>query len=374
MRLSVNKDQFLKALNIASRAVAGKNPDPVLANLKLELTEKGLEVTGTNSEIAIRSTVPYMVDGQTVIRGPGLGSTLVNAHLLTEIVRRMAGAEVSFEVIDESIAKLDDGRSSFKLNCTKAEEYPDIDFEPSGVSFGVACAELAALIEQSAFAASSKDSRPVLTAVNLEAGDGMLIATATDSARLARKTIHIESSAKFRVNIPARVVSDVTKLFEGAESVEVAVSESRALFSFDNTVVASRLISGDYPVSKSIIPQNFNYRLEVNGQELLAAMGRISILSAEREGVVTLSMSENEVEVSARSELTGSANESIENFSFNGEYLEVSFNSLFVIDAIRALKCEDVVLSFQNEKRPLLVITNPKDDSAIELITPMRSR
>ena len=372
MRLSVEKEQFLKALNSTSHAIAGKNADPILANLKLELNEKGLEIIGTNSEITIMSTVPYAINGITIIRGAGLGSTLVNAHLLTEVVRRMAGSEVSFEVIDDSIAKLDDGRSSFKLNCTKAEEYPDIDLEPSGVALALSCADLAGLIDQSAFAASVKDSRPILTAVNLEAGDGYLVATATDSARLARKSIRIDSTAKFRVNIPARIISDITKLFEGSDFVEISVSDSRALFRFDNTVVASRLISGDYPVTKAIIPRNFNYYLEINGQELLAAMTRVNILSPEREAVVKLSMSENEVEVSARSELSGSANEPIQTFSFTGEDLDVSFNSLFVIDAIKALKCEDVTLCFQAEMKPF-VVKNPKDDSVVELITPMRT-
>jgi len=372
MRLSVEKEQFLKALNSASHAIAGKNADPVLANLKLELNERGLEITGTNTEITIKSTVPYMIDGQPIIRSAGLGSTLVNAHLLTEVVRRMGGTEVSFEVIDDSIAKLDDGKSSFKLNCTKAEEYPVIDLEPSGIDFSMSCADFTALIDQSAFAASGKDSRPVLTAVNLEAGNNCLVATATDSARLARKSVHIESEAKFRVNIPARLVSDITKLFEGADNLELSVSESRVLFLFDNTVVSSRLISGDYPVTKAIIPQNFNYYLEVNAQELLSAMSRVSILSPEREAVVKLSMSENEVEVSARSEMNGSANESIQTFSFTGEYLEVSFNSAFVIDAIRALKSEDVIICFQAEMKPF-VVKDPKDESTVELITPMRT-
>ncbi len=372
MRLSVDKEQFVKALNSASHAIGAKSADPILANLKLDLNEKGLEITGTNGEITIKSTVPYMIEGNTIIRGAGLGTVLVNAHLLTEVVRRMGGNEISFEVIDGAIAKIDDGKSSFRLNCTKAEGYPDIDLEPTGVIFSMPCAGLSEIIEQSAFAASGKDSRPVLTAVNLEAREGMLIATATDSARLARKSIRIDSDATFRVNIPARLIADITRLFEGAENVELSISDGKALFRFDNTIVSSRLIPGDYPVTNAIIPQNFNYYLEVNAQELVSAMSRVSVLSPEKEAVVKLSMSEGEVEVSARNEMNGSANETIQTFSFTGEALDVSFNSLFVIDAIKALKCEDVTICFQAEMRPF-VVKNPKDDSAIELITPMRA-
>ncbi len=372
MRLSIDKEQFLKGLAIASKAIAAKSPDPLLSNLKLDLNEKGLEITGTNKEITIKSLVPYRIGEKEIIRAYGLGSTLINAKLLTEEVRLMEGTELSLEVIDESIAKIDDGRSSIRLNCIKAREYTDIDLEPNGVILTIPSADLAQAIEQSAFAASNKEQRPILTAVNLEAGNGVLTATATDSARLARKTISIDSDARFVANVPAKTLVDVSRLFEGVDRVTLAVSDSSILFLFENTVICSRLVSGTFPVSRTIIPLTFNYYLEVNAQELLSAMNRASLLSAEHDSVVKLSMSEEEVQVSARSEQTGSALESIRTFQFTGERLDVSFNSLFVADAIKALKTEDVRLCFQAEMKPF-VVQSPKDDSVIELVTPMRT-
>lgn len=372
MRLSIDKEQFLKALNIASKAIASKSADPLLANLKLDLNDRGLEITGTNKEITIQCLVPYRIGDKEIIRSAGLGAALINAKLLTEVVRRMDGTELAVEVIDDSIAKIDNGRSSYKLNCIKAEAFTDIDLEPNGVILTLDCAEFSALVEQSAFAASNKEQRPILTALNLEATDGVLTATATDSARLARKTLNIDSDARFRCNVPARTLTDVTHLFEGAKRVTLAVSDSSILFLFENTIVCSRLISGDYPVTRAIIPQTFNYYLEVNAQELLSAMSRASLLSAERDYVVKLSMTEEEVQVSARSEQSGSALESIQTFSYTGERLEVSFNSVFVIDAIKALKSEDVRICFQAEMKPFVVLS-PKDDTVIELITPMRT-
>ena len=372
MRLSIDKEQFLKALNIASKAIASKSADPLLANLKLDLNDRGLEITGTNKETTIQCLVPYRIGEKEIIRSAGLGAALINAKLLTEVVRRMDGTELAVEVIDDSIAKIDNGRSSYKLNCIKAEAFTDIDLEPSGTILSLDCDEFSSLVEQSAFAASNKEQRPILTALNLEANEGVLTATATDSARLARKTLAIDSDVKFRCNVPARTLSDVTHLFEGAKRVTLAVSDSSILFLFENVIVCSRLVSGEYPVTKAIIPQTFNYYLEVNAQELLSAMSRASLLSAERDYVVKLSMSEEEVQVSSRSEQTGSALESIQTFQFTGERLEVSFNSLFVIDAIKALKSEDVRVCFQAEMKPFVVLS-PKDDSVIELITPMRT-
>ena len=233
--------------------------------------------------------------------------------------------------------------------------------------------DLLDLVEQSAFAASSKETKPVLSAVNLEAcGDGTLVATATDAARMARKSVSINSDVRFKCNVPARILGDIAHLIEGTGAVRVSIDDKKALFRAGMTVVSTRLIPGDYPVTKSIIPTNFNYFLEANSQELINAMGRLSIFITEKDGAVKLSMNEGEVEVYAKNEASGSANEKIQTFSFVGESLSVSFNPAYIVDAIKALRSEDVTLCFVNEMKPF-VIKNPKDPSAVELITPMRT-
>ena len=373
MRLNIDKNQFLKALTNADKAIPAKSAMAILCNFKIELNEKGLEITGTNSELSIRSTVPYMIDGKEIIRDASQGSVLVNAHLLTEVIRKMEGETISFDVIDNTMAMINDGHSSFKLNCMRAEEYPDLDLDPSGVSFDASCTALQNIVEQTSFAASTRDTRPALSAINLDVNGGNLIATATDSARLAQKTLQIEDpDVRFRSNIPARTFVEIVKMFEGSDNVRISISDQKALFQFDHNVVATRLIKDDYPVTKSIIPERFNYYLEINAQELLSAMGRISLLSNEKGSAVKLSMSEEEVELSVKNEASGSANETVRTFQYTGEPLVVSFNPLFVIDAIRALKSEDVMLCFQGEMKPF-VVKNAKDGSIVQLITPMRT-
>lgn len=372
MRFTINREAFLKSLTLASKAVPAKSAYPVLVNLRLELNEKGLEVVGSNGDVVIRSTVPYMIGEKEIIRNTSYGCNLVNAKLIVETIRRLEAEEISVEVIDEAIMKIDTGKSNFKLNCLKADDYVDIDLASSGTNLEVGCVEFSNLIEQSAFAASNKEQRPILTALHLEAENNKLIATATDSARLARKEISIDSDVHFVANLPARIVLDVIHMFDAAKTVEISVSDKKALFSFDNVVISSRLIPGDYPVGKNIIPQNFSYTLEVNAGELLKAIDRVRILATGEAPVVKLSMKEDSVEVSARSDSTGSAIDAIETFQYNGNRLEVSFNSQFVLDAVKTLKTEDVVLCFLGEMKPF-AIKNPKDDSVVDLITPMRT-
>ncbi len=373
MRFKIDREQFLKGLTIASKAIGSKSPIPVMMNVKMVLDEQGLSLIGSNNDLSIKTVVPYKIGDRDIIRDAQFGSTLVASRIITEIARRVAGSELSFEIIDDTIAQIGDGRSSFKLNSVRPEEYPEIDLDPTGVQVSLDSKVFIQMIDQTAFAASGKEQRPILTAVNLEAsGDYKLIATATDSARLARKEIALPNPAKFVANVPARVLNEISKLLEGEGVVNLSINEKKILVSFNGTIVASRLINGDYPNTKNIVPRNFNFFLEANSLELISAMERVSLLSIERENVVKLSMGDTGVEVSSKSAEVGSAVETIGTCQYTGDRLEVSFNSDYVMAAIRACQSEDVTMAFLGEMKPF-VIKNTKDESQVQLVTPVRT-
>ena len=373
MRFIVKRDEFLKALLVAGRAVNSKSSAvPVLSNLKLELNEKGLAITGSNYELTIKTTIPYSRNDVELIRNFQEGTTLVNAKIITDMARKIDADEISFEVIDSTIAVITAGKIKYNLNCIKANEYPDIDLEANGILINLTRIEFSALVSQTAFAASLKEQRPILTAINLEAADGVLTATSTDSARLARKQISISTDLKFSANVPARMMMEVDHLLENTESLKVALSDKKALFEFENTVVATRLIAGEYPNTKNIVPRVTNYALEVNANDFMKAIDRVNILSIDRENVVDLFLSDDTVEISAKSTQVGSASEKIDVFKFEGSNLQISFNSEFVLSAIKALNCEDVTFLFVGEMKPF-VIKNPEDESVIQIVTPVRT-
>lgn len=373
MRFIIKRDEFLKALLIAGRAVNSKNSAvPVLANLKLDLDDKGLSITGSNYELTIKTSIPYSIDDREIIRNVQEGCTLVNAKIITDMARKIDNEEINFEVIDSTIAVISAGKIKYNLNCIKADEYPDIDLEPTGIQISLTRTEFSSLVSQTAFAASLKEQRPILTAINLEAMDGILTATTTDSARLARKQITISSDLQFSANVPAKMMVEIDHLLENTESLKIALSDKKALFEFENTVVATRLIAGDYPNTKNIVPRITNYSLEVNASDILKAIDRVNILSIDRENVVDLYLDEDTVEISAKSTQVGSATEKIETFKFEGSNLQISFNSEFVSSAIKALGSEDVTFLFVGEMKPF-VIKNPSDESIIQIVTPVRT-
>lgn len=374
MRFTIKREEFLKGLNIAVRAVSSKTPISVLANIRMDLTEDGLFIIGSNFDLTIRTYIPYKDESNNdIIRNYKEGLTLLNAKIISEIVRKMESDEITIEIIDSTIATVTDDKSEYKLNCVRAEEYPEIDLDASnGVVFSLPVAQFSSLVDQTAFAASTKEQRPILTALNLEASEGMLTAIATDSARLAKKQIPISSNLNFIANIPAKMVVEVEHLAEGASDIAISISDKKALFTFSNTTVVTRLIAGDFPNTSKVIPHETNYSLEVNASDLIRSIDRANILSIDRENVVDLSMSVDRVEVSAKSSQVGSAVEKISPFRFEGQNLQISFNSEFVVAAVKALGSEDVTFMFVGEMRPF-VIKNNKDDSVVQVVTPVRT-
>ncbi|NLI94873.1 MAG: DNA polymerase III subunit beta [Erysipelotrichaceae bacterium] len=374
MKLTINREQLLYGLTTVARAINDKHPIPVLRNVKLEVNERGLSVIGSNNELIIEHVVPFKIDSQVVIRNSQEGVTLVSSRLLTDIVRKLEGRDVTIEVIDSTLVQVDDGRSNFRLNSINPEDYPDVDLEKIGESFVITGGDFANLVDQTAFAASTREVRPTLTAVNLTARDNELVGIATDSFRMAKKVVKLQESAEFKVNVPAKILTEIARLVQDEQEVEIHVTDKKALFYFNATTVSSRLISGEYPSIENIIPDHYDYFLEANADELLRAMDRVSLLTTnERESVVKLTMSEEGgVQLSTRSLQTGSAIESLNTCQFTGERLEISFNSNFVSAAVRACKSQDVIIGFVGEMKPFSV-RNVADNTHIQIVTPVRT-
>ena len=370
MRFTINREEFLKGLTTSGRAINPKNAIAALTNLKIDLNENGLFITGSNRDLTIRTLVPYFSDDKEIIRNYQHGSLLVNLKII-DFCREVKTDEVIVEVNDSTIATITsgNGNNEMTLQCMKVEEYYDVDLEPDNIEVTLPKQEFSNIVNQTAFAASIKESRMVLTALNLRANEGLLITTATDSARMARKETIIPDSTSFTANIPARMMVEVDRLLEGQEYITISIGSNKALFSFDRIVVATTLIAGEYPNTDRAVPKAINYSLTVKTNEFLSAI-RLANLVTERENIVDLLASPETVQISAKSAQTGSGVNKIENFRYEGEQLKISFNSESITQAIKALNCEDVTFEFIGEGKPF-IIRNPADDSIIQVSTPV---
>lgn len=370
MKLTIDRLKLLKVLNTANIAIVPKSPTPAFLNFLLEMKNDSLLVTASNGELTITSEC-FINEGDKVnIADYEEGSTLIPAKFLLEIVRNLGSESVTIEIVDD-IARISDYKSEFKLNAIRAEEYPNLDLEKRGECVVFSGDDFKKIISQTAFAASNKEVRPVLTAINAKANDGLIEFVATDSYRLSKKTYEIDSDASFIANIPVKTMNEVSKLIDGGE-IEVNISANKVVFSYKETNIYSRLIAGDFPKTSNMFPANYPYILQVNSDKFISAMQRVSLLAIERENIVKLTISDEECSISSKSEQIGSAHEVIEEYRYTGERFEISFNVNYVVDAIKAAQSEDVVLSFVGEMSAFRV-TSPTDESIVQIVTPVRS-
>ena len=371
MKFTIDRPSFLKILSTVSVAIGQKSPTPAFLNFKMEMTEEGLVVVGSDNDITIQSTLPISKNDKNIITNYTFGSTLISAKYLIEIIRRLDSQVVTLEIIDDVIVQISDNKSNFQLNAMRSEEYPDLDLSILGEEVVFKTEDFKKIVSQTAFAASNKEVRPILTAINFKFSEGCAEFVATDSYRLAKKTFKIENDNSFEANVPVKVLNEVSKLLE-EEQIKLNIASNKIVFEFGNTKVFSRLINGDFPKTSRMIPSNYPYVLEVNSSKFIDAMQRVSLLAIERERVVKLSLDNGLVEISSKSEQIGSANEKIELFQYEGGRFDISFNVDYVIDAIKAAQSEDVILSFAGEMNAFKV-TSPVDESIVQIVTPVRS-
>lgn len=371
MKFAINREEFLKAILNVGR-VAQNKVDPILANLKMDLSENYLAITASNGTLTIVTSIQSIKNDKEIIRNIEEGSTLVNARILTEIVKRLDGDEVYFEVMDESLIKIQSDNSSFKIGAMRASEYREFDLSLEGIKVEIPSNQFIDAVNQVAFCASERASRPILSAVNVECNSSVLTFTATDGARLGRKEVAVSNNDLFNVNIPSKSLYEAIKTITTEENINLYISDKKVTMEFADTLIVSTLIGGDYPNVKNIIPRNFYYFLEVNANEFLKAIEMGAITSGERENVVRVTMEEGNVSISSKSQQNGSSDIRLDLFRYTGDRLEMSFNTDYVASAIRALKCQDIMLSFVGEMKPFTV-TDKNDETVIQLITPVRT-
>lgn len=370
MNFKVSRVPLLNELLKVSRAVSPKSPVPTLTGIKIEAKDDTLYFTGSDSDISIHS---YLKKSENITLDiEEEGAIIISARYICEIVRKIEDNLINIEIVDGSLTRISGDTSDFKINGFAAHDYPLIDFSKPEQNFKIQSDVLKNTISQTIFAASDKETRPVLTGVNVKCDKNLIYFVATDSYRLAKKTIANDENLSFAVTIPAKTLNEVSKTIEDNESIEIAVNEKKIQFVIGNTIIQSRLIEGAYPETSRLIPSNFDYELTVNAHDLLAAIDRASLMKNDGINIVKLSMNSEKVEISSKSQEVGSANEILNEASFSGNRLDISFSGKYACDAIRAIGTEIVKISFSGDMKPF-IIKGLDEDTCLQLILPVRT-
>lgn len=370
MNFKISKSVFYNSLQIAARAISNYSPLPAFSGIKIEAKADSIILIGSDSDISIKTIIPATNDNGLVIQE--MGSIVIESKYIMEIIRKIDADELEFEVLENASARISDHMSEFKINGMRASEYPNIDFSKPTTLIQFKSDLLKSMISQTIFATSKSENRPSLTGVNFACNGNELVCTATDSYRLARKSVTLSDSFNFNITIPSRNLSEVVKTLDMAEDVLFAVSDKKAQFIIGDTVIQSRLIDGSFPETNRLIPLSFNYELEINYSDIIGAIDRASLIKNDGISVIKLALNENECILSTRSQEVGSSTETLKNAEFKGEHLDISFNGQYVFESLRALNKGKVRFSFCGEMKPF-IIQSVDDDSVLQLVLPLRT-
>jgi len=383
MKLTLDRNELWRGLNTVLDAVASKPAQPVLSNVLLEAEGDRLTLSATDLDISIRTRVVASVETP--------GRVTVPAKTLAGIVREWPDADLSLVLEDSRIVLsgrlgASSGEGRYSLSATSPDEFPEMPETLEGLTLnfgdgsGLDGALLHTMIEKTSFAVSRDETRPVLNGVLWRIEPELMVMVATDGSRLAefRKTWEsgqavVQESAE--VILPPKVCSELGKLLEDPESLTQAIlGESQVLFQIGDTQLLSRLIEGPYVDYEQVVPRDNDKRMTIPVDQLLPAVRRVSILSSSYTHQVRLQLKETTVELTASSqELGGEAREVIP-ADYNSDEIEVSYNSHYMMEILRKLGSEEVILDLRDSVTAAVVRPTEQleGEESYYLLMPMR--
>lgn len=367
MRLTADRTALVDKLNIIARGASTRSALPVLSGILLQAANGRLDLYATDMELSIKASLSTSVEQD--------GDIVVPARLFTDVVRNLPSERVVLEAADSAL-RVSGGRAEFSLNSWPASDFPQTSTFVVEGGLTIGRAPFIETLTKVGRAASRDETRPILTGVLVSLSGGTLKMVATDSYRLAVKETKLggEVAAEVQAIVPVKALSEVARLATtlGDGDMDLAISENQAVFRLGDesgdVYLASRLIDGQFPNYRQLIPESFDHRVTLGKELVTAAARRISLL-AQRNAPLRLMFSPGKLTLRALTQDVGQAEETLD-VDYDGEEFEIGFNPTYLIDGIEAVDEEDVKLSFTNPLRPGLF--SGGEGSFIYLIMPIR--
>ena len=370
MELSIRREDLTRGLYLVQGVVERRSTVPILANVLLEPAESGIALTATDMEVGLRARVPAEVKKK--------GTVTVNARKLYEISREVTAEELVLKASSAGWVDVLAGRSKFKVVSLEPKDFPQLPLAGEskvGVAVEIAAGTLREMIDKTLFSVSTDETRFNLSGVLMESGEGgVLRMVATDGHRLAKVDRRVPGLKLERGAImPRKGVVEARKLLDEVEQgdVTLTVSAKDVRLSTPSISFFMRLIEGEFPDYRQVIPGSVRAKARFNRNDLLAALRRISLLASERSRGVKLHLEKGRLDASASNPDQGEASEDIE-ISYGGEPLTVGFNARYLIEVLNAHPEGEVIeLGLTDEVGPGTV-TGASDPEYTYVVMPMR--
>ena len=370
MKFIIKQEILLESLNHTSRAISPRNLIPILTGIKFDLTEEGLYLSASDTDISIRCLIPT----NQIVEVKEYGSIVIGGKYIVEIIKKLPNTNITIEVMDGHKMIVSTDNTEFNLNGINANEFPNLDLEETTEPIILKTNLLKKVISQTFFATSRNESRPLLTGINFRIEGDLMEVIATDSYRLAKKSIQLDRVLDDNINIviPGKNLLELDKIIgDDKENLELHIFENKILFKYKEMLFLSRLLSGTYPATSAIIPNEFSVQVECSCNGLFEMIDRASLLTSDRDkNTIKLELAHQELVISSNSPEIGKVEEKM--FVDSQDEISISFSSKYMLDSIKSFETENVTLFMNNDNSPI-IIKSVEDESLIQLVLPIKT-
>jgi DNA polymerase-3 subunit beta len=367
MKISITKEQLSLGLQAVQNVVATRTTLPVLSNVLLRAQDDRLELTATDLDITITTSVPA------VVKRPG--ATTLPAKKFFGIIRELGPQDIELDTDDKNHTTIQSGSSYYKIHGLGADEYPAEQPIAETRKINLPQEKFKGLLKKTSFAISTDETRFVLNGILLSLKEHNVTMVATDGRRLALayEEVDVPASSQGECIVPTKAINELNRLLGPKGDIEVKIGANKVSFALtadgaNPVTIISKLIEGNYPNYKQVIPAETKERVSFNRDELYAALRRAELMTSEKSHSVKLTFRKNALEITANTPEIGEARESLA-VNYKGPDMAIAFNPGYLMDPLKALTEDEVFIELIDDLSPGILKTN---GPFLYVIMPMR--
>lgn len=378
MKLTVLKEFLNESIQHVNKAISNKTTIPILTGIKIDVDSSGMTLTASDTDISIQSFIPMEKNDLQVIDLKQSGSVVLPSKFFVEIIRKLPAQHVEIEVREQFQTIIRSGSSEIQLMGLDPEEYPIMPGIEESKRIQIPSDVLKTMIKQTSFAVSTSEATPILTGILWTIANGKLKFTACDRHRLASRETNIDTEKGFTLNnvaISGKTLNELSKILPDQNTlIDVVFADNQVLFKMSSILFYTRILDGTYPDTSKLIPQSYQTQLVIQTDALVDAIDRAYLLSREdKSNIVKLVMRDDKtIEISSSSSELGKVTEDLNTISLDGELLRISFNSKYMLDALKVMDSEQIHIGFTGAMQPI-IIRPDENASLLQLVLPYRT-
>lgn len=356
MKLSIAKEQILQGLQAVQNVVGSRTTLPILSNVLLRAEGNRLDLTATDLDVTVSCSVEAKVEIA--------GGTTIPVKKFFGICRELSHPEIELSTDEKHQTTLSAGNSFYRINGLAAEDFPPMPQFSEKKRVTLAQEKLRGMLKRTAFAISTDESRYVLNGIYHTLKNHKVTLVATDGRRLAlvEEEVEVATESEGEFIVPTKAINELTRLLQPAGEISIRYTDNQVAFELKGEKspaiqIISKLVEGNYPNYRQVIPTEFKERVTLVREELLQALRRAEIMTSDKSNSVKMAFSRNSLSITANTPEVGEARESLA-IQYKGPDIAIAFNPVYLMDPLKALEGDEVYMELNDELSPGVVKTN----------------